>query len=115
MRGCENAGDDEEGSLYGLSDVLDAHLEHRAASTRHSELCELLIEEGAEADAVDKAGQTPLMNAVICQHKEVAMLLIRHGADVDVVDKEGYTMLGRAPPDDFRKILIDAAQAMREG
>ena len=44
---------------------------HRAASTGNSELCELLIEEGAEIDALDKADQTPLMNAVICQNKEV--------------------------------------------
>lgn len=47
---------------------------HRAASTGKSELCELLIEEGAEVDAVDKAGQTPLMNAVICYNKEVNCL-----------------------------------------
>lgn len=44
---------------------------HRAASTGNYELCEFLIEEGAEVDDVDKAGQTPLMNAVICHNKEV--------------------------------------------
>lgn len=44
---------------------------HRGASTGNSALCELLIEEGAEVDATDKAGQTPLMNAVICHNKEV--------------------------------------------
>nr|CAN63831.1 hypothetical protein VITISV_009129 [Vitis vinifera] len=87
---------------------------HRAASTGNSAMCELLIEEGAEVDAIDKAGQTPLMNAVICQNKEVALLLIRHGADVDVEDKEGYTVLGRTS-DDFRPILVDAAKAMLEG
>ena len=37
-------------------------------------MCELLIEEGAEVDAVDKAGQTPLMNAVICYDKEVSFV-----------------------------------------
>lgn len=47
---------------------------HRAASTGNSELCELLIEEGAEIDAVDKSGQTPLMNAVICYNKEVGLI-----------------------------------------
>lgn len=44
---------------------------HRAASTGNSELCELLIEEGAEVDEVDKAGETPLMTAVVCGNKEV--------------------------------------------
>lgn len=46
---------------------------HRAAGTGKSQLCELLIEEGAEIDVVDKSGQTPLMSAVICQNKEVRM------------------------------------------
>lgn len=44
---------------------------HRAASIGNSEFCELLIEEGAEIDAIDGTGQTPLMNAVICQNKQV--------------------------------------------
>lgn len=44
---------------------------HRAASTGNAELCEFLIEEGAEVDEVDKAGQTALMTAVVCDNKEV--------------------------------------------
>lgn len=46
---------------------------HRAASTGNAELCEFLIEEGAEIDDVDNAGQTPLMDAVICHNKEVTI------------------------------------------
>lgn len=44
---------------------------HRAASVGNSEMCELLIEEGAEIDAADRTGQTPLMNAVICENRQV--------------------------------------------
>lgn len=44
---------------------------HRAASIGNSEMCELLIEEGAEIDATDRTGQTPLMNAVICENRQV--------------------------------------------
>lgn len=44
---------------------------HRAASTGNAELCEFLIEEGAEVDAVDRTGQTPLTHAVICENKGV--------------------------------------------
>jgi len=51
---------------------------HRAASTGNSELCELLIEEGADVDAVDRAGQTPLMSAVICYNKGVCYFLFTH-------------------------------------
>lgn len=45
---------------------------HRGASTGNSELCEFLIEEGAEVDSTDRSGQTPLMTAVICENKEVS-------------------------------------------
>lgn len=44
---------------------------HRAASTGNMVLCEFLIEEGAEVDESDKAGQTPLMTAVVCDNKDV--------------------------------------------
>ncbi|KAI3670890.1 hypothetical protein L1987_87534 [Smallanthus sonchifolius] len=43
------------------------------ASTWNSELCEVLIEEGADIDVIDRAGQTPIMNAVICYNKEMEM------------------------------------------
>ena len=49
---------------------------HRAASTGKSDLCELLIEEGAEVDTIDRTGQTPLMNAVICYNKEVCLFYV---------------------------------------
>lgn len=38
-------------------------------------LCGLLIEKGAEIDAVDREGQTSLMSAVICDNKEVKLML----------------------------------------
>ena len=46
---------------------------HRAVGTGKAQLCELLIEEGADIDVVDRVGQTPLMHAVICENKEVRL------------------------------------------
>lgn len=40
------------------------------------EICEFLIEEGAEIDATDKMGQTALMHSVICDEKQVIFDLI---------------------------------------
>lgn len=69
---------------------------HRAASTGNSELCELLIEEGAEVDEVDKAGETPLMTAVVCGNKEVIMqkLFPLHGLNVSNIVHELYRSEG---------------------
>jgi ankyrin repeat protein len=35
-----------------------------------------IIEEGAEVDAVDRTGQTPLIHAVICENKGVIFLCL---------------------------------------
>jgi 26S proteasome non-ATPase regulatory subunit 10 len=72
------------------------------------------LEEGADIEATDRMGQTPLMHATICENRQVALLLVRHGADVDAEDKDKYTVLGHAS-EQFRPILIDAARAMLEG
>ncbi|GAB2271418.1 hypothetical protein Dimus_006257 [Dionaea muscipula] len=67
---------DYDVGFYGLLILLIGCTPlHRAASTGHSNLCDLLIEEGAEIEAVDIVGQTPIMSAVICQHKEWTLIL----------------------------------------
>nr|PNR52933.1 hypothetical protein PHYPA_009308 [Physcomitrium patens] len=86
---------------------------HRAASAGHVEMCEALLEAGADIEATDRMLQTPLMHSVICDNRRVAFLLIRNEADVDAEDKEGYTVLGRAS-EELRPLLIDAAKAMME-
>lgn len=55
---------------------------HRAASTGNSDMCEFLIEEGSMVDITDKAGQTPLMNAVICQNQQVNFLLLNNNSSL---------------------------------
>jgi len=56
---------------------------HRAASAGHPEICELLIEEGADVDATDKTGQTPLMNAVISNDKQVQTILLNNNLRIN--------------------------------
>lgn len=64
---------------------------HRAASIGNSEMCELLIEEGAIVDITDKAGQTPLMNAVICQNQQVNCLLLNTNSPQHSSSKKNYS------------------------
>ncbi|THF98008.1 hypothetical protein TEA_007557 [Camellia sinensis var. sinensis] len=104
-----------------LSHGAKINLKDKASSTGNSELCELLIEEGAEKETqLGLAAQSAhpgifslLIVASECILLLVALLLIRHRANVDVEDKEGYTVLGRASVD-LRPILNDAAKAMLE-
>ena len=52
-------------------------------------MCELLIEKGADVNAVEEDGWTALMIAAGNGHKEVCQLLIEKGADVNAVDEWG--------------------------
>lgn len=52
-----------------------------------------LLEQGAEADAENKAGMTPLQEACSMGNEELADLLLRHGADVNKLSKAGENCL----------------------
>lgn len=45
---------------------------HRAASAGQSDICEFLLEEGADIEATDRMGQTPLMHATIGENRQVS-------------------------------------------
>ena len=55
-----------------------------------------LLEAGAELNAVDRAGWSPLMNAVRNGKTDLALALIRAGADVNVATWTGTTALNMA-------------------
>ncbi len=55
--------------------------------------CKLLIANGAEIDAQDEDGLTPLMFATLDGQQEVVELLIREGARLNQIDEEGETAL----------------------
>ena len=69
----------------------------------------LLLEEGAEIDAVDQYGQTALMKAIVHQHEKVSFFLIDKGADLDKQDCFKNTALMytvfKAQEDVFKKLL----------
>lgn len=52
-----------------------------------------LIDAGADLNAGDQFGKTPLMNAVFSQNFELIKILLQSGAKVDQVDREGSSAL----------------------
>ncbi|KAJ5826711.1 hypothetical protein N7447_003474 [Penicillium robsamsonii] len=65
----------------------------RAAESGGLTAVEILLEEGADANAEDKDGMTPLMRSVENGHVQVAEALLTAGASPGGVDQEGRTPL----------------------
>jgi hypothetical protein len=66
---------------------------HYAAENGYKEVCEVLIEYGADVDAKTKDTWTPLYYAARNGHREVCEILIRHGANVNAKSQYGWTPL----------------------
>src|SRR5262249_19713350 len=54
------------------------------------------IDAGADVNAQDDEGSTPLILAVVGNHSEAAEELLKAGADIDAADHEGSTALTHA-------------------
>ena len=78
----------EEPPRQHLTPVL-----HSAAS---GQVAEILIESGADVNAVDADGKTALMGAALLNQGDVAQVLLARGADAHVRDNRGKTALGYA-------------------
>jgi ankyrin repeat protein len=87
-----DSGADVEGATSPA--VGGEHPLHLAATrSLGASTARLLINRGAQLDARDKAGRTPLITAVMADNFEVADVLIAAGADLEAVDSN----LGASP------------------
>ena len=69
---------------------------HETAKTGDIKPLQTLLEQGADVNARNKYGDTPLHYAVSNGHTEIAQLLINKGADINAKMKTGQTALDLA-------------------
>lgn len=62
---------------------------HSAAAGQHLEIARMLLEAGAEINAVQEGGFTPLMSATQNGHVEMVRLLLERGADRTMQTDDG--------------------------
>lgn len=78
---------------------------HCAADYGQTEVLEFLIANGANVNAKDKHGITPLLNAIFEGHTASVKLLLSKGADKTVKAPSGESALESAEKDEIKDLL----------
>jgi truncated hemoglobin YjbI len=78
---------------------------HMCARRGSAEIAEALLDCGANVDARDSLGDTPLRRAVNCDRVQVAALLIARGADLHSIGNKRLTPLQAARTAEMRQLL----------
>jgi ankyrin repeat protein len=108
-----NKGADVNSKTTRYYEVIKTTPLHATAFSKDGrKTAELLVKKGAEIDAGDSDGDTPLHLAVYTNNKAVAALLISKGADVNKTNYKGWTPLHIAASNNFKEI---AAMLIKKG
>jgi len=78
---------------------------HMAARRGNLDVAEALLDCGADIDARDSLGDTPLRRSVNCDKTQVASLLLARGADVHSTGNKGLTPLLAARTSGMKRLL----------
>jgi ankyrin repeat protein len=84
---------------------IEETLLHKAAKNGHTEVVTLLLDRGADINAINCDGSTPLHKAASNGHTEVVRLLLDKGADINAPSRDGSTPLHYAASDGHTEVV----------
>ncbi|KAI7997503.1 ADP-ribosylation factor GTPase-activating protein AGD3 [Camellia lanceoleosa] len=86
---------------HAVEEIEGCSLLHLACETADIGMLELLLQYGANINASDSRGQTPLHRCIVAGKSTFVKLLLSRGADPQAVDEEGKTPLELAVESNF--------------
>lgn len=89
---------------------------HFAAMQGHEDVARLLVERGADLEAINDQGATPLHVGAWRGHAGIVRMLLGEGADVAVSDLQGFTALQHAAMggrDEVALVLVEGGADLR--
>jgi len=78
---------------------------HISAEKGHDRCVRVMLDSGAEVDAINSTGLTALHLAARNGHIDVITTLLKHDANVDATDESGWTALHHAANNDYEAIV----------
>ena len=80
-------------------------LQHYCIQHNHPQSLEIILHHGADVNAKNVDGLTPLHVAACYNHPQSLEMLLHHGADVHAKDNKGHTLLSLALNEECKKVL----------
>ena len=81
-------------------------MKYVACQQGHFRVVELLLSAGADRNAANKNGATPIFIASSCGHLNIVELLIAAGADTNAATKDGWTPLYVASSKGYHQVVL---------
>jgi uncharacterized protein len=110
VRNLAKSGSGSASSLHPLFEILTKDIasinavdEHKMVG--HMSQLRMLVQEGANVNAMDADEFTPLHLAVIARHGERVAELIEMGANINAMEKQGWTALHWAVAAGYRDVV----------